>query len=315
MGSIDTNNSSAAGLSGVALGNTVSISGTLHTFAYVANGYGAPFHSCNVAAGAGSAGGNCAQMQVIDVTDPANPTVAYNFKFATSTDSTPNIPPYVDGTGGQAVGKTLFYKDGYVYLGLSKTSYGSEFHIIDVHNPLAPVAIGSGYDVGNDINAIYVRGKYAYLATPNSQELLTLDLSNPLTPVVVGGFNSSSGAGNGKSLYAVGDNVYFGVTVPNAGNDFHILNNANPATTLPELGGVDLPSTVNGVIVRDYLAYLLTNTTLSIFRIDTPGSIGPAQATLALPGTGQALDCEGNYLYAGSNNGASGYVSVIKPAP
>ena len=78
----------------------------------------------------------------------------------------------VSGIDNQAIGNSIFYKDGYIYLGLTATASGPEFHIIDVHDPANPFEIGSwpqSGNLGNDINDIYVKGRYVYLATSNGK--------------------------------------------------------------------------------------------------------------------------------------------------
>ena len=134
------------------------------------------------------------------------------------------------------------------------------------------------------------------------KELKIFDVSAPSSINEVGGFNSSEGDGNGKSLYLVSNKLYLGKTVPNAGADFHILNNTDPASTLTEIGpGIDSASSINGIIVRGYLAFFITNTQFQTWNISDPTAIVSYASPLALPGTGivqgTAADCEGNYIY------------------
>ncbi len=236
------------------------------------------------------------QLQVIDLsTNP--PKVVKSLRLSASA----------------GVGNSIFYKNGYVYLGLTNSGSGPEFYIIDVRNPLIPTAvIGGVYIVGNDINAIAVKGSYAYLATPNNQELQILNISNPSVPVLAGNF--SVGAGNGKNIYIADDKLYFGKTT-GSGNDLFILNNINPNVTLPELGGLDVGASVNDVLVRDYLAFLLTNNQLKILNVNNPGGITQWASPVSLPGAGtsggSSIDCEGNYLYVGTKT--NGGLYVISP--
>lgn len=328
LGSVDNNGSSITGLSAVAAGNTAIVSGTAHTYVYAANAYGANFNTCSQAA-------NCSQMQVFDVTNPTNPQLKASFKFATSSASVPLMSaPYINGSGGQAVGKSIFYKDGLVYLGLSKTGTGPEFTIINVHDPLNPTPI-SGYNVGYGVESVYVRGKYAYLATDDtSNSLVVLDISNPLLPTNVTPahtvYNEAS-IGKGNAVYAIGDTLYLGKTMSGAGNHelfaLNITNAGSGVPTPPAGGKATIGATVAGLVVRDTLAYVLTSTTnqLQSLKITpnltgasmyaNPSSISQYAPPMTMPGNGVALDCEKNYLFAASNNGSNGYVSVIKPGP
>lgn len=259
-------------------------------------------------------GPNCAQLQIFNVANPSSIPAPVNFKV-----------PGVFGSGGQATGKSIFYKNGYAYLGLSKTASGPEFNIIDVREPSNIRWIG-GWSAGNAVNAIYVRKNFAYVAvaTDSGQELFVLDISNPVNPVAVspGGFDAPSPGigGYGKSIYAVGDTLYFGRTFESSlsGEEFYILNNENSASPLPLLGARDIGESVNGIIVRDFLAFVLLGSQLQIMKISNPASIDPAYAPPFLfSGTnvGKTLDCEGNYLYIGTADSSTnaGTITLVKP--
>ena len=252
------------------------------------------------------------QLQVFDVSDVSDPHLVNFqngntvFKIATTT---------VSGGSSNGIGKSIFYKNGYVYLGLTKPSSGPEFNIIDVREPTNPSWIG-GFTVGNTVSAINVRGRYAYLATPNSQELIILDISNPSSPVQIGGFNAAVGAGSGKSMYLVGDKLYFGETIPNAGPEFYVFDIGTP--THPQaIGSREISQSANGLIVRDFLAFLLTNSELHILNIVDPDVITVFASPLTLPGSvssgGSSLDCEGNTLYAGTNTHGKLYIITSTP--
>jgi len=252
------------------------------------------------------------QLQIFDISGSSPVKVGDDFKISG-----------VTGTGDQAIGKSIFYKDGYIYLGLSKTDTGPEFNIIDVHDPSHPSKVGVGFTVGNGINKIVVKGKYAYLATDDaSRELIILDISNPANPVSVSGTipDLPGSLGYGKSLYLVGDRLYLGRTYT-SDQEFYIFDASDINLSVPVLGQQEIAGSVNDLIIRDYLAFLITtNSQFQIWRIDNPSSITSYAADLSLPaaGEGKSLDCEGNYIYAGSvdttNN--KSYLSVITaPSP
>ena len=316
LGKIDNEGSGGTTVTGL---NAIRVSEDLVTqpkiYAYGANYYNANYSTCDPIVRK-----NCGQLDIFDVTDPYSPQLHTNLMIASS--STPFVK------GNQAHGESLFFKNGYLLLGLAATGAGNgpEFHIIDVHDPtsmtggnhiLTPVG---ALPIGNTVNAISLRSTYAYVASPNSQELQIISASSPNLPSLAGNFNSPVGGGNGKSLYIVGDKLYLGKTVPNSASDFHILDNSNPALTLPELGpGIDLPSSVNAVIVRDYLSFILTNTELRIYKTDEPVAI-TSWASLPLPVSGNAtepsMDCEDNRMYVTSNDASgNGFLYIIKPGP
>lgn len=253
------------------------------------------------------------QLQIIDIS-VTPPVVVKTFKL-----------PAVLGSSTQGIGNSIFYKNGYVFLGLTKTTNnsgagGMEFNIIDVNKVLGnlPNPVVGTYDALNTINAIYVKGNYAYLATTNnSEELTVLDISTPSSPQRVGWYNAA-GNSSGKSLYLVGDTLYLGKTT-SASPEFFLLNNAdpknltanNPAPATEEIG-----SSINGLIQRDYLEFLITtNSQFEVWNLsNTSTPLQITSATQTLPGfsAGSTMDCEGNYFYVGSIDAANkGYLSVI----
>jgi prepilin-type N-terminal cleavage/methylation domain-containing protein len=271
-------------------------------YVYVANGYGADFNTCAV-------GGNCAQLQIFDINNLHAAPI--NLKI-----------PGVFGKGGQSIGDSIFYKNNYIFLGLAKTgvnpdtgaSNGPEFNIIDVHNPLHPFLVsGNSYSVGNAVNSIYVKNQYAYLATPNNnQELTVLDLDDMSKSVK---YDTPGNSGNGKSIYTVGDNLYLGKTVSSTNNEFMVLNNSYPLyinKNNPSPASMDIGASVNGLIVRDYLAFLLTNNELNIVNIKNPENITNFTSPVNLPNSSSSgsssIDCEGNYIYAATNSNGGLYI-------
>jgi type II secretory pathway pseudopilin PulG len=311
-----TDNENGAVTSGLHAVRVAEDPATGNLYAYSASASNSNYSTCNPVTQS-----QCGQLSIINVTSPASwgAPEKYNFMLASST------APYVKGPS--AKGKSIFYRSGYLLLGLVSTGAGNgpEFHVIDVHKLAALFSISSrivpaagSYAVGNDVNSIAMRGTYAYIATPNTQELHTLNMNDPGAISLAGGFNAASGAGNGKSVHLLGNKLYLGKTVPNAGYDLHILENANPGSALSELGGFDVGSSVNAVIQRDYLTFVLTNTHLRIYRTDNPASITSWNTPLALPASGSAtepsMDCEANRMYITANDASGrGHLAVIKP--
>ncbi|MCX6703691.1 MAG: hypothetical protein NTV02_03320 [Candidatus Zambryskibacteria bacterium] len=251
------------------------------------------------------------QLQIINVSvNP--PVVIKTFKIPL------NI---VSGSSTQGTGVRIAYKNGYVYLGLSKTVSGPEFNIIDVRNPNNPVWVG-GFTVGSSINDIVIHGEYAYLATPHSQELMIVDISDPSNPALVGGYDapSSNTTGSGKSIYLANNRVYLGRTITSSNPEFYIIDANQPRTYTPQvLGFKEVNTSINQLLVRESLAYFLTTAgTLQFWDIATTSDITSYTTGLVLPqnSKGVALDCEKNVLFVGSvpTTGAfidQGFLSLI----
>jgi hypothetical protein len=297
LGSLDNNNKSKSGLSAIKI---------TKNYAYVANAYTGSSPSCLV-------GNNCAQFQVIDITEPTNPSIilSANLKIPTITSS-----------GKLASGISIYYDRGYVYLGLTKAISGPEFNIIDVGgggppaSPINPIW-KSGYVVGNGINSIFVKNNFAYIASPNNQNLIVLDISNPSSPSLVNSFTpdnlpetSGVGSNHGKDVYVVGHDVYLGRTY--GPKEFYILDNSQPQNIvikgLPLDIGLGNRTSINRIIIKDDLAFFITPDKFHIWNIHDPENIipwnmnGDSSSFLSfdsLGGAGITGDCEGDYLYLG----------------
>lgn len=271
---------------------------------------------------------HCAQLQIIDVSNPASLSSAsiVNYKIPNS-----GVPNPVTGTGFQGVGNSIFYKDGLIYLGLTKTGSGPEFNIIDVHNPALPSRVGS-YAVGEGINSITVVGNLAYLATKDgAKELIVLNVSNPTNPTLVNTYNAAGGGGTvgfGQALYVVGDDMYLGRTNVDGSPEFYVLDASSSPTSIVARGTHDIGIfgnhfSINGLVVRSNLAFIAGESTTNInnFRvlnITDPANITSWASPLALPNNslGSALDCEGNDLFVSSRDSLNkGYLSVITSSP
>lgn len=266
------------------------------------------------------------QLKVVDVTDPqagawSPPIVAYK------------IPTAVVPSAG--LGHSLFHRRGYLYLGLTAVSGGEEFDVIDVRDPLHPAWRG-GYGLnGHDLNAIAVRGAYAYLAHPigttGTQEQLTiLNVADPAAPRRVSGFRSAGGiGGNGKSVAAVGADVWLGRTASRISGatdaipEVFALDGRDPENVPSSpLGGLALETaeSVNGLVLRGRLAFLLTNSRLEAWDVADPAAPRPWTADgasdgfLALDGKGAAIDCEGDTFYVGANAiDGRGMLMIVTP--
>lgn len=228
---------------------------------------------------------------------------------------------------------SIFYKDGYAYIGLANNPSGPEFNVIDVHNPLSITGSPIGVrEIGAGINSIYVKNNYAYLATDDpAQELIVLDITDLAHPTVRGVYNASGASGStfglGRSAYTIGDTLYFGRYYISSDPEFAILNTTTPTPTLLQttpsstydIGTSANPLGIYGIIVGNglvsgvnrWLAMTLTSKTgggaFQVLNVDSPGAISSV-ATVTLPnnGGGVSLDCEWNdtngkdYFYAAS---------------
>jgi hypothetical protein len=289
-GGADTNSASIDGIESIASNGS---------YVFAANGHTANFKTCHTSA-------SCAQLQVIDITKPTGPSVVANLTIPTST------APFLNGSGGQAVGKTITVIGNYAYLGLTKSASGPEFNIIDVHDPIHPVWVG-GYAVGAGVSSIDVRRGYASIATDSStHELLILDVRDPANPIFQSAYNvyDNKGWGNGSSVFVIGTTTYLGLTFAAGAPDLYTLNTID--RSIPKvISTATASSSIIGLIVRPKNAFLLT-TSGQTLQVDSGlDQVAPQRInTIALPGNGRTIDCEQNTLYVGSN-GNGGFISDI----
>ncbi len=317
LGKLDTANTTSEGLFALHVAEGTS---TGSMYAYTANKHIANWSTC-------TQNYNCAQLQIIDVSSSTKLSLA-----STTNYKIPNTSPSsVTGTGGQAVGSSIFYKDGLVYIGLTKTLSGPEFNIIDVHDPLHPVWVG-GYSVGATVSAIIVANNLAYLATSdNARELIVLNVANPVNPTLASIYNASGSAfGYGQALYLTGDKLTFGRTYISGAPEFYILDASSSSSLIPDpplatfdIGTSANPFSILGVIARDSLTFITGGTSstggkFEILNTTNSSAISLWTTPLSLPGTsvGSAFDCEGNDFFVTSNDTSNnGYLSVITAGP
>lgn len=180
-----------------------------------------------------------AQLQVIDVSNNANPFVAAYLAL-----------PGVSGNG--AIGNSIFYYRNYIFIG-TRQATGPEFHIIDVNSPASPVWKGS-IEIDAHVHKIFVKDNLAYLATSdNNAELLIYDVSDP-TNITLKGLYDAVGNDDALSLSLQGNLLYLGRG--SGTNNFIILNVTDPtAVSLVSTTNV----TTNGlydILAKDYLIFI-----------------------------------------------------------
>ena len=310
LGGIDTNPSSSDGLNALSLGRNGA-----KTYAYIASARRANYTGCSQSA-------NCSQLQIVDVSNPVssgwNPSIV-NLKI-----------PGATGSGGQAIGNAVYYSSGYAYVGLTKTASGPEFNIIDVHDPVNPVSLGS-YPVGHTVEAMYVSGNYAYVTTDDNSgtnhQLLVLDISNKsASPLPLATYFKVAGAGYGRTVSVNNSQVLLGRSYANGSPTLYLLNASDLSLSpLPSWSSISGNSNVMAVAGRGTFAFALTSTQFQVWDISiasTPKPWSPDGTTntflslSAIGGSGTTFSCAGNYFYAAvasSQGNHKDLLSIIGP--
>lgn len=219
------------------------------------------------------------QLQVIDITNKADPILATEYTLPGATENALSI----------------FYSNAKIYIGTEENS-GPEFFVVDVSTPISPVSLGS-YEVGADVNKIRVSGNTAYLATSNnSKELLVLDVSDPASISEVGSFNSP-GNEDATSAYLVGSKIYLG-RAAGSSDELRVVSISTPSSP-QSLGTKNIGDDVNGVAVRDVLAFVGTsdsNEEFQVWNISNPLNMAKV-SSFNFPQIASGIDYEDNLVY------------------
>ncbi len=223
------------------------------------------------------------QFQIINIATNNNP-------FLVSSSSIPS---------NVAKGASVAYRNGYVYLGTKNSSGGKELNIFNVSNPSSPTITGS-YEVGGDVNKIFLYNNYAYLVTSlNDGQVFVLDVSNPASPTLAKKYDVY-GDTDGDSIDIVGNLVYYGSyhEYDPVGFELNILDTSN-FPTIVATGTKDTAANINDVYVKDYIAFMATDDSNQEFRaydISNPKNV-TLISTLNFPQVAAAIDYENNLVY------------------
>lgn len=182
-----------------------------------------------------------------------------------------------------AEARDVFVTDNYAYLVSDYALFDRpEFFIFDIYNPSGELEILGSLNIDNSVNAVYVAGDFAYLATnKDSQELIVINISNPQNPQKVGFYDASPGTyllADGMDVWVQDSRVYFSTRINLGGPEFYILevDTSDPYdVTFSLLGSLNLDHSANGIYLDDNYAYLATSDwdkELQIIDISNPAN-------------------------------------------
>lgn len=221
---------------------------------------------------ADDSGNSNSRFRIIDVSDPAAPTLV-----ASTAHGNRIYDVDVDGN--------------YAYVAVV-----SGLAIVDITNPAAPVTVGSVSTPGWTISVEKV-GNYAYLGAWSSGGLEIVDVSNPAAPVLVGSYDTP---GNGYYVSYVNGYIYLSDYVTT--NGVLIFDVSDP--TDPQLvNTLSTGGTTGFVAVKGNYGYMTDTTGLRIYDIIDPAS-PVLLATSSLAASFYPVEIRGNLLYTASGNEA-----------
>lgn len=231
-------------------------------------------------------------IQIIDISDPANP-VGVGQLTDTTTSSLQQL-------------RNIFVQGDYAYT----ISQSEGFQIIDVSDPTNPVAAGQLVDDGtlllNGSWDLYVQGNYAYVTSLTENGIQIIDISNPDFPRGVGQLvdDGSLLLGGAFSIFVQGNYAYVTSFLEDGLQIIDISDPTNPvaAGQLAESASVLLDNPYYSFVEGNY-AYVpsLTEDGLQIIDISDPNNpVGVGQladsADLLLDGAFRVFT-QGDYAY------------------
>jgi|GEM_PF-1787168 len=228
------------------------------------------------------------QLQVIDISDKEHPHLAAELKV-----------PHADASTTPGLSRSIYFSEDTIYLGTTKNT-GSEFHIIDVENPLAP-DYKSGFETDTLVHGIFVHKNRAYIATPNFEQMRIMDVSDAVNPLQLSGISLSGWqTQEGKSIYGFMDHIYLGRSVGgfNNSNNHEIIhfNTAEAAPYVSQMDSIDIGASVNGMVARQPFMYLATSHSEKELQV-WDGEYGEMVFSADMPSALLAIQCDGNTLY------------------
>ena len=238
------------------------------------------------------------QMQAINMSNRSSPSIVAELKL-----------PLPEASTTPTQGKSVFYRNGFIYLGTAKWD-GPEFYIIDVSNPVNPIIVGN-FETSTLVNDIYVVGNTAYLATSDEYQLRVLDVSNKNYPQLT---YTSSPTGwqtqEGKVLDYFEKTLLFGRTVGGfnvtANHEAFIFSSTSPQNVAHSK---DIPGGIYGILYRDPHIFLLTHSANAEFQV-FDDSLRNKIFSKALSSTPVAMACDWSTLYFAT--GDSGGLSILQ---
>jgi alpha-tubulin suppressor-like RCC1 family protein len=183
-------------------------------------------------------------IQIIDVSDPQNPTFM--------------------GSAGLPWVTDVYVRNGYLY-DSDYEGISEGFNILEVSDPANPTWVG-GETVGNS-NGIFISGPYAFVSG-SSFSLKILDILDPADPTLVSNF---PGGGGGSQGYV--NNGYFYITRSSGGLD--VIDVSDPGN--PNLAGNYNPvGWARGLYFRDDYVFLADGDSgLQIIDVSDPPNPTP----------------------------------------
>jgi len=226
-----------------------------------------------------------AELEVIGTVSVVGEIDQKNGSFA----QIPN--PIHKGTNGVSGPRHVFVSGKYAYV---TENAGDRLAIIDVSDPSNPIDVSSISDTACDAAnaggceldgayAIFVSGKYAYVASNTDDGIEILDVSDPFNPVHVAKFNDSDDPDaelNGAAgIFVSGKYAYIASTADNGVEILDISDPTNPTHvgSITDSGATELAG-AQGIFVTGKYAYIASSIDDGVEILDISDPTNPTHA-------------------------------------
>jgi len=166
--------------------------------------------------------------------------------------------------------------EGMAFAGTGDNASGVSFAKVVISNDNPPVSTLGGTFDGYKTNAVFGEAGYAYLATDNNTEEIVI-INTQSQPYTKAGSVNAPGSENANSLYVQGSVGYM-----TQSNKLYTFDLSSKSGARPILGNIELPGSVEDVVVSGGYAYVAlsgTSTELRIIDVANPSnpvSVGQA---------------------------------------
>jgi hypothetical protein len=225
-------------------------------------------------------------LQIIDVADPFNPSVAGSYE---ELDYANDV--FIDGN--------------YAFV----TDSNSGLHIIDVSDPLNPIFVGEN-DTLFSSRSVFVSGNYAYVANLYTG-LRIIDISDLSNPISIGSYYEND---NVHAVFVFGSYALISISSYDGARGFQIIDISDPANPVL-VGNYDTPAYLaSDFFVSDAYAYVATNYYgLQIFDISVPSNPTPF-GSFSAPDNALSVFVSGNYAYVADRYSGLQVIDISNPS-
>lgn len=210
----------------------------------------------------------------------------------------------------------LYTTGGKAYVTSIPSSGNDDLYIFDVSSAglgdptLSMLGSTTTTSLGGATGLVDVRtvGNYAFVATKSTvDQLRVIDVSNPAKLLVVNRTILAANDADGNTLAYSNKKLYFGLEI-SSGPEFYVIDVSTPTSPVVQ-GTYEVGAAVNGIVVKNNIAYLSTASTTQVIALNVsdpymPTPAGSGYVSPTLTGQSLTLDSAAGTLYFGRIGGS-----------